>query len=275
MTHLPVSAFLTSLPLDFPAAARQAAELGFTHVDVVARADRPAGHYAALADAGVIVACAALGRGLSDGQSLDAAPFHARRAAVEAVKRDLADAARLGAACAYLVPGTDGSPAALARFGEACTLLAEYAAGRRVRLCVEHVPGRALPTAAAALSWLGAVGHDNLALLLDTGHCLISGEDAAAAALRAGRRLGYVHLDDNDGTGDLHWPLLTGRLTATAIGELLAALRTIGHDRPVSLELNPLGADAVAALRDGNRLVEEMWLALPPTGRSPNPVETG
>src|SRR5262249_17287722 len=53
----PVSVLLSSLPLDFAAAVRQAAALGFTHVDVVALADRPADHLEVLADAGVLVAC--------------------------------------------------------------------------------------------------------------------------------------------------------------------------------------------------------------------------
>src|SRR5262249_54766835 len=161
-------------------------------------------------ESGLLVSCAAVGRGLAEGDALDAGPVERRRAALEVMKLQVADAARLGATHAYVVPGTDGRPEALARFAEACALLADHAGRRGVRLCVEHVPGRALPGVTAALDWLGRVGHDNLALLLDVGHCLISGEDPAVAVTRAGPRLGYVHLDDNDGAGDLHWPLLTG-----------------------------------------------------------------
>jgi sugar phosphate isomerase/epimerase len=65
-------------------------------------------------------------------------------------------------------------------------------------------------------------------MLLDVGHCLISGEDAAAVIQRAGERLGYVHLDDNDGVGDLHWPLFHGRLTREQLANAMTALRTIG-----------------------------------------------
>ena len=53
-----VSAMLTSLPLDFSAALRQAAALGFTHVDIVALTDRPLEHLEALADSGLLVSCA-------------------------------------------------------------------------------------------------------------------------------------------------------------------------------------------------------------------------
>jgi sugar phosphate isomerase/epimerase len=254
----PLAAFLTSLPLDFTDACRAAADLGFTHADIVAVADRPAAHREALADTGLLVQCAALGRDLPQGQSLDATDVAARRAALELVKRQVADAARLGASSAYIVPGGDDGAPALARFAEACTLLADYAGARMVRLCVEHIPDRALPSAAATLDWLGALAHPNLFLLLDAGHCLISGEDAAAVVRRAGPRLGYVHLDDNDGQGDVHWPLLTGRLTRDGLVTLLAALREVEYRGGVALELNAAHGDAVRGLRESKEIVEAL-----------------
>ncbi len=253
-----VAAMLTSLPLDFEAAARRAAALGFTYVDIVGLAERPAAHREALADAGLLVSCAAVGRGLPDGHTLDADSMPARRAAVEEVKRQIADAAGLGATHCYLVPGLDGGADALHRFADSCTHLADHAAARMVRLCVEHVPGRALATVAATLDWLRELGHDNLSLLLDIGHCLMTNEDAAEAVRRAGPKLGYVHCDDNDGKGDLHWPLLNGALTREGLRDLGAALRSVGYRGPLSLELNPANADPVAALREGKELLESL-----------------
>jgi sugar phosphate isomerase/epimerase len=255
----PLSAFLTSLPLDFADAVPTATQLGFTHVDVVALTDRPAAHLDALADSGALVQCAALGRNLPSGQTLDATAAALRRAAVETVKRQLADAAHLGATYAYLVPGLDASDAALTRFAEACGLLADYAAGRMVRLCVEHVPGRALSTTAATLAWLNGITHPNLSLLLDVGHCLLSGEDAGALVRQAGARLGYVHLDDNDGQGDVHWPLLTGRLTQRDLEELASALRDINYRGGLALELNAAHGDPVKQLRDSKEIVERLF----------------
>src|SRR5690349_15646947 len=97
-----LSVLLSSLPLEFEAAVRQAADLGFGHVDVVGIGDRPASHADALADAGVLVSCAAIGRGLPDGHTLDAVSVEDRRAAVEAMTGQIADAARLGATHAYV-----------------------------------------------------------------------------------------------------------------------------------------------------------------------------
>jgi sugar phosphate isomerase/epimerase len=254
----PVAAFATSLPCDFAAALGQIAELGFAHVDLAAEVDRPAVQLEELADSGLLVSCAALGRHLPEGLSLDAADVGVRRAALALLQRQIADAAQLGATTAYLVPGHDSSATALTCFAEGCALLADYAAARGVRLCIEHVPGRAVPTAAATLDWLQQIGHPHLGLLLDVGHCLISNEDAAALVCRAGDFLGYVHLDDNDGIGDLHWPLFTGRLTQLQLSDVIKSLRAIRYRGALSLELNPATSDPIAALRDGKRIVEHL-----------------
>ncbi len=254
----PLAAFATSLPGAFADVLGQIAALGFRHVDVVAEVDRPAADLEALADSGLLVSCAALGRHLPLGHTLDAASVGLRRATLELLRRQVADAARLGATTAYLVPGSCMDETALHCFAEGCALLADYAAARMVRLCVEHVPGRALPTAARTLDWLEQVGHPNLGLLLDVGHCLLSGEDAAAAARRAGSQLACVHLDDNDGVTDRHWPLLTGRLTQQQLADVMTALTAIGYPGALTLELNPANPDPVGALRDGKGVVERV-----------------
>src|SRR5260370_39545241 len=108
-----VSALLTSLPVPFEDAVRQVAGLGFTHVAVVALGGRPPVHLEALAESGLLVACASVGRHLPDGCTLDAAAIEARRVALEEMKRQVADAARLGATHCYVVPGQDFSAAGL------------------------------------------------------------------------------------------------------------------------------------------------------------------
>jgi sugar phosphate isomerase/epimerase len=253
-----LSAMLTSLPMDFAAALAKVRGLGFTHADVVALAERPDADLQALADSGLLVCCAAVGRGLPAGCTFDAADGDARGQAVEEVKLQLNDAGRLGATVCYVVPGEDGSRAGLERFRDACCRLADHAGRRMMQLCVEHVPGRALPTVAATLGWLERAGHDNLRLLLDIGHCLITDEDPAQAVVQAGKRLGHVHLDDNDSVGDLHWPLLTGRLTADMLEATLTVLRLGDYLGDLALELNPNNPDPVRALQEGRAIVSEM-----------------
>ena len=252
----PLSVLTTSLPAGFVDAVREIAAMRFTHVDVVGAIERPAADVEALAESGLQVACGAIGKGLPAEHSLDAPAVDVRRAAVEAMQRQIADVGRLGATHCYVVPATDSSAAGLARFADACARLADFAGQRMMRLCVEHCPGRALPTVVATLDWLDQVGHPNLSLLLDIGHCLISKENPAEAMRKARRRLGYVHLDDNDGMADRHWPLLTGSLTEELLRSGLQALREIGYQDALALEYNGSNPEPQGALRQGKLLVE-------------------
>jgi len=249
---------LTSLPFEFEAAVRQATALGFNRVDVVAQITRPQAHYEVLAETGATVSCCSIGRDLPDAQTLDALDITNRRAAVETMQRQLADAALLGATHGYVVSGKDGSAEGLARFAESCGALADFAASRMVKLCVEHIPGRALSTAKATLDWLKQLAHPNLFLLLDVGHCLITEENAAELIHQAGNRLGYIHFDDNDGVGDLHWPLLTGKLTEASLRATLEAASRTGYRGPLALELNPGNAAPLAALQQGKELLQRL-----------------
>jgi sugar phosphate isomerase/epimerase len=259
-----LSALLTSLPFDFGRGIRELQALGFTHVDLVGLAERSSKHLEMLAESGLTVSCGAIGRELPEGCTLDAPSVALRRTAVELMQRQIADIARLGGLYVYVVPPRYGSNEAVARFSEACVLLADFAAGRMVRLCIEHCPGTALPTAAAALAMLELIGHANLGLLLDVGHCLISGEDPAAVVAQGKERLFYVHLDDNDGVSDLHWPLLTGCLTEASLRAALASLITEGFAGALALELRA-GAEPVEALRQGRQLVQRLLQEIRPS----------
>ena len=235
----------------------QLAELGFTHVDMVAVSDRPLSHLEALADSGLVVSCVSLGRALPEGYTLDGEDSDKRRTAVEMVKQHINDAARLGATCAYIVPGKDDSPNGLLRLADSCAILSVYAGSRMIPLCIEHFPGSSLPSANKTLSWLNKHRLDSTHLLMDVGHCLISEEDPAKVAHDAGTRLGYVHFNDNDSVDDLHWPLLSGRLTQDMLDALVAELLLSRYPAALSLELNPNNSDPVADLAKGKRLLEQ------------------
>jgi sugar phosphate isomerase/epimerase len=251
-----LAAVQPSLPGEFSETLEQIAALGFAYVDLIGRRERPPEEIQALAESGLIVRCVSLGRGLPPGQALDAPDIHVRRRVLEELKGQIADAARLGATHGYLVPGP--TPDGLPFFREACELLADYAAGRMVRLCVEPFPGRALSTCVATLEWLEQLGHPNVSLLLDVGHCLISEEDPTQMIVRAGDRLGYVHLDDNDSVGDFHWPLLTGRLTEEMLAAILTVLEPDEFTGGIALELNPANPDPLWALGKSKAIVERI-----------------
>ncbi len=193
--------------------------------------------------------------GMPENAALDSSDAGARNVALAHVDQVVAHCALLGGSAVYLVPGIDGGKAALARYADSLATAAEKAAVKGVRLGVEHFPGTALPSAARTLDFINAIDHPNLGLLFDIGHVQISGEDPAAVIRRAGERLVYVHLDDNDGEGDLHWALLDGILTIETLRETFRALEEIGYAGAISLELSPQLNDPFQALQQSRQIV--------------------
>jgi len=258
-----LSILITSLPTPFEESLRTLVQAGFRHVDLIGKTERTDREREALADSGLIVDCVALGRDLPAGSALDAEDLACRRRAVEGVQKQITDAAQLGARVAYVIPckTADSLPA----FTDSCKVLAEYAQGRMIQLCIEHFPGSALPTASGTLDWLRAQGLEDMNLLLDLGHCLISKEDPCQVTANAGDRLGYVQLDDNDGVGDVHWSLLTGALTEAKLREFLQYLRDSSYRAGVALELNPALKEPLRNIVQSKKIVEEMISGL--TGR--------
>jgi sugar phosphate isomerase/epimerase len=86
----------------------------------------------------------------------------------------------------------------------------------------------------------------------------MSKEDPAATIKLAADRLGYVHLDDNDGVNDLHWSLLDGVMTEDSLRRLFAALNEVGYTGPVSLELSPRLPDPHSALERSLAIVQRL-----------------
>jgi hydroxypyruvate isomerase len=204
---------------------------------------------------GLGVTCIAISFGLPKGAALDSPDPEAVSQALTHTKAALAHGAELGATAAYVVPGMDGSQAALDRYARSLAKAADRAASAGLKLCVEHFPGRALPTASATLDFLRAIDHPNLYLLFDIGHIQMAGEDPAETITTAGPRLGYVHLDDNDGRHDQHLALLDGVLTEATLRRTFAALTEAGYAGPVSLELNPQLPDPLEALQRSRDIV--------------------
>lgn len=231
------------------------AELGFAWIDIQPSMLMTFASLRLARELGLAVSCVGASFGLPDGAMLDSQDPAARTAAVAHMERSLAHAASLGATAAYVIPGMDDSKEGLRRYGDSVAAAAELAQKHGLTLGIEHFPGRALDTAAATLDFVRAINHPNLYLLFDSGHIQMRGEDPAAIIRRAGERLSYVHLDDNDGVGDLHWSLLDGVMTLDSLRAIFAALDEIGYNGGVSLELSPKLPDAFAALRASREIV--------------------
>ncbi len=235
------------------------AKAGLRHIDHRPFDFRSAESRRLISDLGLTPACMATGFGMPDGAALDAADGSARTGAIGHTRQAIAYAHETGIRRAYLLPGEEEGRESLKWYGESVAGLADTAAGYGIKLCIEHFPGKALPTVQDTLDHIARLGHDNLYLLLDIGHAQISKEDPAEAIAKAGEQLGYVHLDDNDGVSDLHWALCDGVLTEEALKTTLAALDQIGYDGPASLEMNPGLPDPLAAIEAGERLVRSLY----------------
>jgi sugar phosphate isomerase/epimerase len=210
-------------------------------------------------DLGMSVSCVAASVALPDAVTLGSGDAATSASAMTHAIKGLDHAAHLKASTAYFIPNVDAGAAAIARFALALETLAEEAAERNLRLCIEHAPGRALPTAAGTLQYVRDIGHPNLYLLLDIGHLLITGEDPTGVIESAGDRLGYVHLDDNDGEGDLHLSLLDGVMEQSFLDTTFAALEGIGYNGAVSLELNAALPDPLDAIRRSRQVILETY----------------
>ena len=231
--------------------------LGFRWIDIRPEFLKSSAAQAVARSNSLQVSSVAASYGLPEGASLDSADSLSRNEALTHLHRIARQCKELGGSAVYLVPGADGSEAALSRYADSLATAADKAAALGIRIGIEHFPGTALPSAAETLEFINRIDHPNLGLLFDIGHVLISDEDPAWVIQRAGERLAYVHLDDNDGEGDLHWGLLDGILTVETLREMFLALEDINYTGAVSLELSPQLEDPYLALRRSRQIVLE------------------
>lgn len=249
-----IAACLWGLPGDPVAAAGRMLELGYDTVDVDPGYAELEG--AARIDRNLAVTCLAAGHLFPERVALEAADDDAQRQAVARVEASLREAAGLGAEFVYVAAPAEG-PENRKRFRKSMVGLADAASGLGPRLCIEPFPNSGLPSVAAMLEFLAETGHPGLYVLLDVGHCVIAGEDPAAAVEACGERLGYVHFDDNDGKGDLHLALTDGVLTAETIRETLAAVAASPYEGPVAVEGHVNLPDPAAAMAQSLRILRD------------------
>jgi len=112
--------------------------------------------------------------------------------------------------------------------------LCGHAAGAGITICLENLYTY-LPRVEHVLSIIDAVGQDNLAICLDTGHLNIAGGGQSEFIRSARRRLRAIHIADNDGSGDQH--LLPFGLGTVDWRATFAALKEVAYDGFLSFEV--------------------------------------
>lgn len=79
-------------------------------------------------------------------------------------------------------------------------------------------------------------GEERFVACVDTGHALVMGQDPAEMIRALGSRVKVLHIDDNDGKHDFHYPPYLGK---TNWSDVLAALKEIGFDGSFNFEVYP------------------------------------
>lgn len=243
--------------LDLSQSLRQLAELGFHYADITPSMLRSKETQSSLGEYSLTVNCLSACHEAPKGGTLDSDEPSRINPMTHHLEDGIAHAASLGATFSYFVPGPLVDENTLQRHAQSYEKLAELGADHGMKIGIEHFPGTALPTVKATLDFIRDIGHPNLYLLFDLGHAQISKEDPADVLPLAGDRLGYVHLDDNDGERDLHLPLTEGIQTEASLAQFFTVLKDVGYDGALSLEMMPKLPDPLDAIRRGKALVEQ------------------
>jgi len=243
-----LAACIWALTCEEKMALDQIAEAGFSHIDIRPSWLQSDDLRKRAQDLGLTISCVAVSADMPEGASLTGEGWQAGR---DHVFRALEHGASLGAKVAYLVPEGDD----LDWYAEPLPILADKAQALGMKLCVEHFPGTILPTVPFTLDYLARIGHPNLYLVFDIGHAQMAKENPAEMIALAGERLGYVHLDDNDGINDLHLGLYDGVMVEGDLKAMFGALDDLGYASHVSLELKSNISDPLDALKHSREIV--------------------
>ncbi len=245
----PETCFTSWLSDDIPLdqALRRLSSVGCKTVEVAGNREylaRASSIRSSLSRYGLSVATISAGVPFSQDPSLN---LHARERtvreeSVEYVRRcvDFASnlEARLVYVCSISKSGRDHSQS-IERFTDSLRSCVDYAEKVGVRLAIEPYPTGEIPSAKGAGDLVERVGSTSLGILLDTGHMAIAGEGPRETSKRWKRSIFHIHLNNNDGSRDLHWPPQRGLITDEAFRGMMHELRS-GYSGLFSVELrNP------------------------------------
>ena len=99
----------------------------------------------------------------------------------------------------------------------------EFLAGQpeQFEILIENVLD---PDPAVLAAAVDAIGDERVAVCLDVGHAFCAGKAPLTAWVKTlGRRIRHVHLHDNDGLHDRHWPMGAGNIPFEEVVSLLEA----------------------------------------------------
>jgi sugar phosphate isomerase/epimerase len=234
------------------------ARLGFTTIDIRPSFQKSEEAKLTLNELGLDVSCVALSHGAPKVSNFDSMEVNRINPIIQHTNAGLDHASTIGASFIYVVPGNEVDDQTRSNYADQLVSLAERGQNSGVKVCIEHFPNTLLPTVSATIDFIKEVDHPNLYLLFDIGHAQINKEDPAKVIPMAGDRLGYVHLDDNDGFRDLHLALTDGVQTQESLADFLGVLADIHYDGPMSLEIHAGLPNPLDAIRRSKKIVEDL-----------------
>jgi xylose isomerase len=207
--------------------------------------------------------------------SLAAPDAATRRAAVDEVKKVVDWAAELGCPYVDVWPGQDGYDYSFqADYLEAWKWLRDglvecTAHNDKVRVLVEYKlkePRTHCFVNSAAKCLLLLEGIDRAGVLLDVGHAMAAGENAAEAAALLAQfgKLDYLHLNDNYRAWDDD--MMVGAVHLVEYLELVYWLRRTGYQGWLTLDIFPYREDGVRAATECRKWMEAFWQAIDRVG---------
>jgi sugar phosphate isomerase/epimerase len=186
---------------------------------------------------------------------------HYRQIRIDHTRRSLNLARELGAPCITTEPGGPVEPgaswaAALRLFVEGLKPVAEHAEKEGVLLLVEPEPGLLIETADQFLELMRHIDSPAVGLNFDIGHFYCVGDDPAATVPRLAKYIRHFHLEDI-AASRVHHHLIPGE-GAIDFAATFRAIRSVGYEGWVTIELYPYVDDPDAAARTARRRIEEV-----------------
>jgi sugar phosphate isomerase/epimerase len=186
---------------------------------------------------------------------------HYRQIRIDHTRRSLTLARELGAPCITTEPGGPVEPgaswsAALGLFVEGLKPVAEHAEKEGVLLLIEPEPGLLVETADQFLELMQHVDSPAVGLNFDIGHFYCVGDEPAPTVERLAPYIRHFHLEDI-AASRVHHHLIPGE-GAIDFAATLRAIRSIGYEGWITIELYPYVDDPDAAARTAFQRVSQI-----------------
>jgi sugar phosphate isomerase/epimerase len=184
-----------------------------------------------------------------------------RAVRIDHTMRALILARELGAKCITTEPGGPLEPgqswsAALKLFVEMLKPVIAHAEKEGVLLLIEPEPGLLIETADQFLELMRHIDSPAVGLNFDIGHSFCVGDEPATTIPRLAKYIHHFHLEDIAATR-VHHHLVPGE-GAIDFGATFRAIRQIGYDGWVTIELYPYVDDPDAAARTALERVKKI-----------------